>query len=235
MTTIIDMDSKMENRKDIIKKIMKLMARTTSRGATEAEAINATLIAQKMMNDYDIKQSELHLEEKELILDKECEINSTKSFYSSLAAVIAPNFRCRAYEESVDRKKHVHFYGYESDVEAANIIFKHLYTLGNRLANRKCREAKQIWGTATGVYNSFATGFINGVQSELEKQTMALLIVTPKEVNDKWDKDFADTNFRAGRSMTVNSWDTASYYEGRDAAINSIRNHRIEGRQGLPA
>lgn len=225
------------NRKEIINKIMKLMARTTSRGATEAEAINAALIAQKMMNDNDIKQSELHEDEEELIIDKACEIGSKKSFYTSLAAVIAPNFRCKAYcTKDYHGNNHVHFYGFESDTEAADIIFKHLYNLGNRIANRECRKAKKEFGTTTGVYNSFALGFLQGVQDELEKQAKALMVITPKEVTDKWDEEFASTHWRKGRQTSVRSsnLDASTYATGRRTAVDGIRSRRIEGRMGLP-
>ncbi len=227
----------MENlRQNVIDKILKLMAKTIERGATEAEAIQAALIAQKMMNDYNIEQSELHAEEEELIINRVCEISSDKSFYKQLAAVIAPNFRCKVYTSpNGPRKSVVHFYGYERDTEAANIIFQHLYTLGNRIANRKCREAKKIYHTARGVYNSFAMGFITGVKQELEKQSRALLVITPKEVEDQFEDDFKDTNWRSNRAMSVryNDFHSSTYEEGRRAAIDGIRSRRIEGRLGL--
>lgn len=222
-------------RQAIIEKILKLMAKTTERGATEAEAISAALIAQKMMNDYNIEQSELHWME-ELIIDRECEIGSQTSFYGSLAATIAPNFRCKAYaEKDFQGKNHVHFYGYEQDVDILMITFKHLFTLGNRLANRKCREIRQTYGTSRGVYNNFAAGFIRGVQMELEKQSKALLIITPKEVEDKFIEDFRGDKFKKGRATRINydNFQTDVYYEGRQAAIDGIRSRRIDGMLGL--
>ena len=226
------MDSERQN---IIEKILKLMAKTVDRGATEAEAISAALAAQKMMNDYNIEQSELHWTE-ELIVDKECEIGSKTSFYGSLAATIAPNFRCKVYaEKDFKGKNHVHFYGYEQDVDIVMITFTHLFTLGNRLANRKCREIRKTYGTSEGVYNNFAAGFIGGVQTELEKQSKALLIITPKEVEDKFIEDFSGDKFKKGRATRVdyNNFQTDIYYEGRQAAIDGIRSRRIEGMLGL--
>lgn len=224
----------MYSKQEVIEKVLKLMDQTTDRGATEAEAITAALIAQKLMNEYDIRQNELHSEEEELIVDKTCDLGSKKSFYKSLAAVIAPNFRCKAYNSrDYDGKNYAHFYGYESDAEAANITFKHLYALGNKLANRECRVAKAKFGTTTGVYNSFALGFINGVQSELEKQSKALLIITPKEVNDKFDDDFKDTRWRRGRATSTNYLHVETYSNGRQAAVDGIRSRRIGGRKAL--
>lgn len=227
-----------EKRQGIIEKILKLMSHTTDKGATKAEAVSAALLAQKMMNEYNIQQSELHCEEEEIIIDRECEIYSPKSFYKTLAAVIAPNFRCKAYADR-DYKGHskVHFYGYENDVDAAMITFTHLFTLGNRLANRQVREARAKYGTAKGVYNTFAIGFINGIQSELEKQSKALLIITPKEVEKQFIEDFNDTKWRTNRGTRVSGWDwqDSIYSAGKQAAIDGVRSRRLEGMPALEA
>ena len=126
---------------------------------------------------------------------------------------------------------------YENDVDAAMITFTHLFTLGNRLANRQVREARAKYGTAKGVYNTFAIGFINGIQSELEKQSKALLIITPKEVEKQFVEDFSDTKWRTNRGTRVDGWDwqDSVYAAGKQAAIDGVRSRRLEGMPALGA
>ena len=83
------------------------------------------------------------------------------------------------------------FYGYESDAFAAKVVFQRLYKVGSKLANQKRKENKELYDdpylkTYFGkiAYDSFTCGYIEGIKRELEKQSVALMVITPLAVKE---------------------------------------------------
>lgn len=86
------------------------------------------------------------------------------------------------------------------------------------------------YGIATnGAYNSYITGFLSGLRSELEKQSRELMVVLPLEVAEKYEDEVA-SGLTSGKVREL-SCDYRRHglieqgiRDGRDA----VRSRRIE-------
>lgn len=217
----------MDNKKSIIEKIKKVMA-LAENNPNQNEAIAAALKAQEMMAKFHIKEEDLGIELKEDNIDKlECVLSGkAQKWRLQLAITLAKNFRCKIYLTDGN----VTFYGYEEDIKICSEVFRSLYSIGVKLSDKEKREARKKYGTATGVRNSFCIGFVQGIQSELEKQCTALMIVVPKEVNDKYDEMFKNKKSRTV-SASVSANDFRMYNKGFECGKDAIRSKGIESRQ----
>ncbi|WP_302404109.1 DUF2786 domain-containing protein [Adlercreutzia equolifaciens] len=216
------------DREKIIERIKKLLAVADNRGATEHEAAAAALAAQRLIAQYDVEQWEIHSKDAEPI-ETIYANDATRRWRWHLADVIAPAFRCKTYQTrrwSKECGRYVHlmgFYGYKTDATAAAMTFNSLYKIGNRLASRFSRDA------AYGTYNAYVNGFVDGIVSELEKQTEALMIIVPPKVNEQYEIEHGgmksvDTTLKLGSGIDA----YAAYREGVQEGRNAVRSHRIE-------
>ena len=224
-----------ESRSRIIELVKKLLAMTEDAGCTEAEALAFALRAQRLIAEYGISEAEL----RERGGEENIETVSTDPVYRQwgmfLADVVARNFRCRSYviREERQRKQRSHrrgngvnriaFYGYAADATAASITFGYLYRAGHDLAVDR-RTGRKLKGDE---YKSFTFGFVEGVSSELEKQSMELMLVVPKAVNEKYEE--LSRNFRKGAPLS--GWREINDYteDGRVAGRDSVKAGRIDG------
>jgi len=218
-------------RNDTIRKIKNLLE-LAGDNPNENEAKAAALAAQRLIAKHDIKDSELMTTYEEAI--KEIESGSYKGnpWAVRLGRAIADNFRCRMYltyngtrswytNRVTKTEERVVFMGYETDAIAATETFNHLYTMGNRLADKECRAARAKYGTARGVKNSFLLGYVDGIKSELEKQCKALVLVTPAKVSEYADN--RTSGFATKRTNLRNAYDSESYDSGVYAGRSSMR------------
>lgn len=218
----------MENkRENIIDKIRNLLNKSVENGASPAEATQAALLAQRLIAKYDVEDSELY----ETISYEVVEIRSEpvfRKFKYNLATVIAQNYRCRVYFETVPSgRKHVAvFMGRNIDANAATLVYNRLYDAVNDYANSESRQYRgRGYGLYGDFYNSAAIAFIDGVRSELEKQCHELMLVTPQDVNDKFEQKTAGyrrADNRLGNAGRVN------YEKGFNAGRDAVRSGRIE-------
>lgn len=220
------MDNK-SNRARILERIKKLMALADDRGATGAEAMAAALAAQKLIAEYDVEDWELHSKDAEPIVEEQSDTVSRRWRWH-LAYVIAPAFRCRFFEnndwneETRRWDKRMGFFGYKTDARAAALTFNMLYRIGNRLARRYSK------GRRAGTYNSYIIGYVNGIKSELEKQTQALMIVVPPKVNEAYE-EFAAGFTKAGWvEFTYNKQASDAYGQGLQDGRDAVCSHRID-------
>ena len=215
----------MENKKQMIEKIKKVMA-LAENNPNENEAIAAALKAQKLMAKFHINEDELGDEITESKLESmECEVGGkTQKWKLQLAVVLANNFRCKVYLKNGN----VTFYGFEEDVNVCSEVFYTLYKIGVKLSDKLKRETRKETGTAKGIRNTFCVGFVAGIKSELEKQCTALMIVVPKEVNDGYAKMSA--NWGKGKSSNLRIGSDRSVYEkGFQSGKDAVRKRSIEG------
>ena len=215
----------MENKKQMIEKIKKVMA-LAENNPNENEAIAAALKAQKLMAKFHINEDELGEELTESKLESmECEVGGkTQKWKLQLAVVLANNFRCKIYLKN----NNVTFYGFEEDVNVCSEVFHSLYKIGVKLSDKLKRETRKEKGTAKGIRNTFCVGFVAGIKSELEKQCTALMIVIPKEVNDGYAKMSA--NWEKGKSSNLRIGSDRSVYEkGFQSGKDAVRKRSIEG------
>ena len=215
----------MEDKKGIIEKIKKIMA-LAENNPNENEAMAAALKAQKLMAEYSIKESDLGTKLTEDNIDKilcQCP-GEPQKWRFQLAVILAKNFRCNIYTIG----NTIAFYGYEQDREICAEVFHSLYRIGVKLSDKKKREYRRIYGTATGARNTFCLGFVDGIKNALEQQCTALMIVVPKEVSDKFEEK--TKNFgKKTTSLRCNCYDKRVYDEGFFEGKSAIEQRAIEG------
>lgn len=224
------------DRDKLIERIKKLLSVTENRGATENEAIAAALAAQRLIAQNDVEQWEISDDAEKIVSVTE---KQRYRWQASLGVVIADNFRCRAYRilkctpSKARRVGHICFVGYDSDANAAALVFRRLADFAQRNAASWAKtrvlelRAQGYTPDRSLVYNTFIGGFIHGVHDELEKQSQALLLVRPKAVDDAYDDIVRNFNSKYSAGFRVSGNDTESYSAGRDAGRDAVRSSRL--------
>lgn len=219
-------------RDDVLKKIRKLLA-LSENNPNEHEAIAAALKAQRLIADNDVSQFELHAgDDAQEIVDAVAGVPyKGQSWRVMLASAVADNFRCRAWCNDYHKNgrktgREQHFYGYEQDARAAGLVYERLAEVGEDLCRRECRRARAQYGTCAGVKNTYLLGFVRGVRAELEKQSQALMIVTPLAVRDSYE-EFSAGFGKVGK-FQLGAVAISRYDEGLRDGGDAVRAGRLE-------
>lgn len=218
-----------EKYQHMVEKIKKMLALAENNPSQE-EALSAALQAHKLMAKYNIHEDEVRLEE-----IKEDEIDSIFSalkhnsslhkWRKNLAVIIAKAFRCKAYCCGKDMV----FRGFVDDAKLALEVYLALYTIGDRLGSKAYNEALTKEGSGQGIYNSFVTGFLKGVEDAFNEQCTALLVITPKVVEEEW-KQFS-ANFKHEKlQMTITN--RAAYNNGYSEGKSAVKARALEKKGG---
>ncbi len=206
----------------IMDKITKLLARTKS--PYEAEAISASMMVQKLLAKYNLDIEAVTGQPKTEAIDQ-CisDVGTGNKWKYGLAEALARSYCCRVYYHGSEQ---IVFYGYKSDIIIARRVFFYLYEVGNRLARAYSKEQREIYGEAQGIYNSFCAGFVRGVDEQLSKHCKALMLITPKEVNDSF-KTFSEkfSTF----NPNINTSDEEAYQNGKVEGARALNAQYIEG------
>lgn len=179
------------NREQVIEKIKKVFALSNNNSSVE-EASAAAQLAQQLMHKYHIEEIDL-AETVEKLIEEEFITGTGNKWKYILSSTIAKNFCVKAYWFG---KSAVRFYGRSTDVAIAKETYKFLYNLCVSLARKADYQERKKTGSANGAGRSFALGFVEGVSQELGKQCTALMIITPKEVEDGYKELMKTKNFR---------------------------------------
>ena len=179
-------------RETIINRIKTLFEHTVENGCTEAEAIEAALAAQRLIARYDVTDAELSERRDSEDIGYVYTAAVCTAWSANLASTVATAFRCRATVTRLGRggsRKRYSFIGYQTDAEAARLAFEHLHEVGSRLATVEVRRWRREWPgySLKGVKSSYCTGFVRGVADELERQTKALMVLVPEEVDAAYE------------------------------------------------
>lgn len=171
----------------ILNKIKNLLD-LANNNPNENEAVAAALKAQELMAKYNVELEQLDekKESREIVKEiyKASSKHEMKKWKIGLASIIAKNFRCKVYFMGC---RDVVFYGYKEDAKIALSVFTFLYETGNKFAVRYYNKCKKEGRETRGVMNTYLVGFSKGVADVLEKQCVALMIVTPEEVNQSFE------------------------------------------------
>lgn len=184
----------------IIRRIKALLALAEDK-ANVNESHSALLQAQRMMVEYGVDATELTDDEKviEVLERNGSDFKRLYWYERRLAGIVASNFRCKHYYESryVDGKSQIQrrimFMGTEEDVELATAMYKlvvsaiDFYTLQHiKKHGFGVRQHTQT------LKNDYMLGFIDGLERKFEEQIQsqewALVLVIPKEVEDKYSE-----------------------------------------------
>lgn len=179
---------------DIQKVIRNLFERAESTHS-QNEAEQAILKAHELMAKHGIHS--VSTEDEINYTEVLCKHPGNRKFRRNLAAIIAPNFKCKYYKSN----NQVYFFGRETDVQIAKEVFEYAYSFAYRETNRMCHEMRANHFDTTGITNSYALGFLRGLKEKLGEQSTALMVIVPPDVNDKFDifgkeRGFRTSNFK---------------------------------------
>lgn len=218
----------MEEKK-IIEKIRKALALSVN-NPSEGEGKTAALMAQKLMAKYHISMEQVNIKEAEEISEKRVIAGNGNKWKYTLAYIIAENFRCKIFTIGSDT---LCFYGYDTDAEIASMTFEALFKIGNKGANNyyqnKRNEAQRNgeYFYGKGLKNSFLAGYLEGIRGELEKQSVALMVITPDEVKEAYNKRTA-VGFKTRNSSFKFRNNCDARDKGRTLGRDSVRKNRLE-------
>lgn len=205
-------------REEAMDKIRKLLA--LSKSTNENESQMALVRAHRLMSKWDITVVETAEDTIEHI-SQECTGGRSKKWVQILSFIIADNFRCKVYFN----ENKTCFYGRESDVEAAAMAYNYAYKFIARESGRRYREAVEWHGSGAGIVNSYAFGFLKGLKEVLEAQSMALMVVIPKDVTESFN-DFT-SGYHHVKTRKVNPHVNGriyneGYHDGRTSQTRRI-------------
>jgi len=115
---------------DMLNKIQNLLNTTTDKGASEAEAQSAILLAQKLLAKHGLDMADVEANsgdketKKEVVEGFGTEGIKMAWWHKTLARIIANNFRCYYFMRSYHKETRIVFMGVKEDVEIAKGIFK---------------------------------------------------------------------------------------------------------------
>lgn len=218
----------MENREKILKKIENLLA-LAGNNPSENEALAAALKAQELMAKYNIELAEVQdgKPAEKIVVEKyspKANCHYVRKWRYDLANIIAKNFCCKTY---VINREITVFYGYEKDAKIAVEVFKFLFETGSRLADRYWRKCRKEGKDTKGVLNAYLIGFCAGIEEALDKQCTALMIVTPKEVEEAYAE--YSKNFGKIANNLKYAYDGRAYAEGKTDGKAAASARTIEG------
>ena len=211
--------------KEIISKIRKLLAMTEENGCSEGEAMNAALMAQKLMAKHNLTVADIDDDtSKGKIVEVEFDAGTKYKWKYRLANIVAINFCCKVFV--VDRSKIV-FYGYENHAKIASDVFKFLFETGIRLANNYYYKCYKDGLETVGVKNTFLVGFCDGIKEVLGQQCRALMLVTPKEVEESFSERMKDSK-TIHNSLKI-ARDAQAYNDGKFEGRSAANARSLEG------
>lgn len=209
----------------IADKIQHLLDKTVANGATEAEAQSALLMAQKLMAKYNIAEGELSTEEKITYTLEQCKVK-TNPRSKWMSCIIANSFAVKV----IIYDGRICFFGRNTNAMAAKSALEFAHRVMERGMNKACRN-HGLSGTADKgaslIYNAYATGFLRGLKEAMDAQTVALAVVVPEDVNQKFHERFP--KLRQGRSSTMKRGAyEADYQQGRTDGSQAMNRRSLE-------
>ena len=214
----------------IIKKVQKLLALADpSRNPSEEEALAASMQAQKLLAKYNLDIAAITGKEKEeKIQQTVADVGTGKKWKYNLADVIARSYCCKAYYVGSDQ---IVFYGYQSDTVIARRVFMYLFNVGNRLGERYVKDYKAERGYVTAnLFNTYVTGFTDGIDAELSSQCRALALIVPPKVEEKY-KVFS-ANFGTKNTTVQTGYDRRAYERGKTDGRQALNARYLEKGNG---
>lgn len=201
----------MKEDQDIIEKIKKCLRLSRNNPSAE-EAETAALMAQRLIAKYHVGVVELQDEtdEEESIKKVGVEVGLGKAWKYRLARAVSDNFRCRYF---LSGEQTIFFYGYKTDAEVAKEVFTFLFQTGHQLARKMVNAEYYRTHYTKGIYNSFVTGYVAGVKSKLSEQCLALMIVTPPEVNHLYEI-MVEGWRHCSKDVRLDEFDSRAYNSG---------------------
>lgn len=199
----------------IMDKIQKLLNVTEERGATEAEAITASLLAQKLMKKYNVEYADVSQTEDEPIVNLEADTPSGNKWKYGFAVTVANNYCCNVFREG----NKLFFRGYKNDTLIARRVYMYLLDTCIKLGKKERAKGKD--------FTSFCLGFINGVRIKLEENCKALALIIPPKVQSEWEEYKKD--FKDGIEYSFNQIDAETFKNGVREGKKAVDGQYLDG------
>ena len=216
----------MEKIEKIIEKIRNLMD-LANNNPNENEALAAALKAQQLMAKYNVHMENLKEDATDDKIAKKVfdgsDYTGNRKWRPILAMTIAQNFRCKYYLSG----NCIVFYGYENDAEIALNVFKMLISVGTKLSQKEYYERKKNGLSTKGIMNAFLMGFCEGVKEVLDKQCTALMIVTPRKVEEDFKIMISGDGWSKKTTKISSNTDDRVRNRGRIAGREAISSRKI--------
>lgn len=213
----------MTDMNKMMEKVQKLLA-LAGNNPSEQEAKAAAMKAQKLIAQYNLDLSALSSEEVIQYKLLKAEHPNNNGYRGQLAAILAPNFRCKAIYLGTD----VHFFGREGDVDTCVGVFNYLYKTMRTNGCRQERIARKEGRNAHGVANCYFAGFMRGLKDELGAQSKALAIIVPEDVKDKFTEKFPHTGISNRMGVKHTGYDKGAFDTGYTDGRNSMKKGVLE-------
>lgn len=170
----------------ILSKIKKLLELSNNTGATEAEAMSALTMAQKLMATHNVELADLEelQRDESNVVTLVCEHKWDAGYRKPLASVMAKNYRCKCYMLG----NSVAFMGVDEDAKIAKAAFEFAYKFIMRRSNQEYERVRKEGYSGRGVINSYAYGFLSGLKEILDAQCVALQIIIPPTVENAFNE-----------------------------------------------
>ena len=201
-------DTKMNRIADKIQKLLALAGNNPS----ETEAKAALLKAQALMAEYNVDMEALQTGEKityDLIVTK---VKAHK-FNNTLGTILADAFACRIIIMGGINK--IAFFGRSDNVKAVASAMDFAFKVMKKGGDKATRDNGYIPGHqgAAHFYNAYVLGFLQGLKTALDAQTVALAVVVPQDVNDAFAEKFPNIR-QTRKSNTKEAYGSRAYEAG---------------------
>ena len=204
----------MTDMNKIAEKIQHLLDKTVANGATEAEAQQALLAAQRLMAKYNVELEQLSGTDKPIKCSLEISKVKANPRNNQIQCIIADAFACKPLISGVDRK--LMFFGREDNAKAAVSAMEYVAKVLEAGIRRTCRSygMDSSQRGASDIYNYYAKGFIQGLRDTVAAQTVALAIVVTEDVKEQYNKKFPNLKSYAGKGMQYDVTFRSAYTKG---------------------
>lgn len=174
-----------KNVKNILDKVRALLCKTVENGASESEAEQAMIMAQKLMAKHNIEQDDIFISKNDISFDSV--INSIqgherKHWQWDLLKIIGSGYNCRVFRNekfnyNSEKYEFVYkIYGFPEDREMVIELYKMIIPIIRNLKNKRRREykaqckkiSKKMICESTFCKN-YIEGFMYGLELRLEK------------------------------------------------------------------
>lgn len=224
------------DKQAIAAKIKALFSKTVENGASEEEALSAVTLARKLMEKYQLNMSEVEVKAEGF---ENRSISATTYFKNFIAKRLAwhigrlTNTKCVLFGGDT-----VKFYGFRSDVEFADWVYKHLENYILKAALKFGREEKKA-GAPKLNRRVFINGAIDRIAERIREEIKAqeankvTSIGTGLVVVDRMrlvTEEFAKLNMRLKPLRLSNPSGTSdAYNRGREHGNNAQWNKPVNG------
>ncbi|BCV20352.1 DUF2786 domain-containing protein [Moorella sp. Hama-1] len=220
----------------VLEKVKKILA-LASNNPSEEEAQAAMLMAQRIMAENGITLAEVEGFTNEVVDVPITQPHRTRWWYKILATIIADNFRCEAYFNTINRMSRLMLIGLKQDTEVATKVFNYAvdavrYHTAKYVEKIKRDSVNNKPLDLTGIRNDYILGFLDGLKDkfkeQVEKNNWGLILVKDNSVLKAVEKKGLQPgrkpviNFARSNNAYASGYRTGKEFETRERLTECI-------------